>query len=66
MFLLHGTIVSDLWKGADGKHIVEIVESLGTDEKLMMNSFAIGVLRMQELYNVKEQEKAAAAGQPVV
>ena len=24
-----------------------------------------GVLRMQELYNVKEQEKAAAAGQPV-
>ena len=33
----------------EGKHIVEIVESLGTDEKLMVNSFAIGVLRMQEL-----------------
>ena len=44
---------------------MEIVESLGTDEKLMVNSFAIGVLRMQELYNIKEQEKAAAAGQPV-
>ena len=49
----------------EGKHIVEVVESLGTDEKLMVNSFAIGVLRMQELYNIKEQEKAAAAGQPV-